>query len=169
MELVQCADTLYHVKNVLTNQALAYLESHYYYPYTWQFDATSGRRMVYHLNKNFDDDLVMTFTQELQQFLLERFSQKFQIQETKLFFDTRGHHTSCHADNSGIALMMQIYLQSECIGAPGTSFHLERIYNITNIRNHGYMNFNSDGKLHESFVLPDGVRRSFAISMSLVS
>jgi hypothetical protein len=73
------------------------------------------------------------------------------------------------ADDPSIALMIQIYLQSECIDAPGTSFHLEKIYNMQLIRNHGYFNFNTDAKQHESYTLPNGARRSFAMSMSLIN
>ena len=169
VELVKFSETLYNVKNIFTDDALAYLESHYFHPYTWQFDRSSGTRMVHPLNQNYDDNIVMIFVQEFKQFLLERFDQKYETQETKLFFDTRGYTTSSHFDHPNIGLMMQIYLQAECIGAPGTSFHLEKIYNIKNIKNQGYINFNTDAKIHESYCLPDGVRRSFAMSMSLVS
>jgi len=169
VELVRYSDTLYNVKNIFTDETLEYLESHYFYPHTWQFDQTSGRRMVHYLNQNGNDNIVTTFVQEFKQFLLERFNQKYETQETKLFFDTRGYRTSSHFDHPNIGLMMQVYLQSECIGGPGTSFHLEKIYNMKLIRNNGYINFNTDAKQHESYYLPDGVRRSFAMSMSLIS
>jgi hypothetical protein len=167
IELVKCSETLYNVKNIFTETALTYWESHYYYPHTWQFDQTSGMRMV----KNIDptDQILNEFNQELKQFLLEKFNAKYEAQIAKLFFDTRGYRTGVHADDPSIALMIQIYLQSECIDAPGTSFHLEKIYNMQLIRNHGYFNFNTDAKQHESYTLPNGARRSFAMSMSLIN
>jgi hypothetical protein len=155
------------VKNIFTDSFLAHLESHYAYPHVWQFQQTTKYRLVHCLNP--DDTVVLAFVQEFKTFMLDHFSQAYELLQTKLFFDTRGYRTAPHSDDINIGLMMQVYLQSECIGAPGTSFQLEKIYNIQHIRNQGYINFNTDAKIHESYCVPDGVRRSFAMSMALIN
>jgi len=167
IKLIKHADTLYSFENIFSEQALTYFESKYRHPHVWQFDQTSGRRLVHMLDTA--DQVVVTFAEEFKQFLLQQFDQQFERQNAKLFFDTRAYRTWPHADHPGIGLMLQVYLESESFGAPGTAFHLEQIHNVKNIKNHGYLNFNTDAKMHESYYVPDGARRSFAMSLSRIS
>lgn len=158
LQIKPISSTLFEVHDFFTDQARSWLLSQYTTGHDWQFEPYSSNRLARVICREGTGDVIVQATEH---WLSSWQTQGYSNQCCKLFFDVRGYRTGVHADASEIEIMLQIYLDSDYMGTPGTIFHIEQTYQ-TNFRpGSGYININTDGKIHESATVARGSRKSF--------
>jgi hypothetical protein len=159
------SNTLFEVYDFFTPEIRSWLLSQYHAGHDWQFDIGSARRLVRVLPRQ---GLGLQIIQATEQMLSAWQGKPMANQSAKLFFDTRGYRTGAHYDDAEIEIMLQIYLDSDYLGTPGTIFYVEQTYQTAFRPNSGYININSDLKWHESATVVHGVRKSFVGSYARI-
>ena len=158
LEIRPISSTLFEVQDFFTDQARSWLLSQYTSGHDWQFEPYSSSRLARVIRREGTGDAIVQATET---WLSAWQARAYSNQCCKLFFDTRGYRTGVHADAAEIDIMLQIYLESDYIGTPGTIFHIEHTYQTEFRPGAGYININSDGKIHESATVVRGSRKSF--------
>jgi hypothetical protein len=158
LDIQQISSTLFVVDDFFTDEARSWLLSQYTTGHDWQFEPYSPNRLARVVRREGTGDAIVQATEHL---ISTWQGQSYSNQCCKLFFDARGYRTGLHADSAEIEIMLQIYLESDYIGTPGTIFHIERTYQTQFRPGSGYININTDGKMHESATVTHGSRKSF--------
>lgn len=154
----QLGSTLYQVKDFFTDLGLTWILQHYGPGYNWQFEGHTPNRLSHRLEIT---DTTNQLAGEVQNFLSAHFHSEYGTLTQKLFFDTRGYTTGHHWDDEQIAAIVQIYLKTNYIGAPGTIFYVEQTVQTEFVPNTGYINLNHDKKIHFSSPVTAGHRQSY--------
>lgn len=158
LQIKPISSTLFEVHDFFTEQARSWLLNQYTAGHDWQFEPCSNDRLSHLIHRRDTGSIIIGATETM---LSAWRGQIYSNQCCKLFFDTRGYKTGVHADDAEIEIMLQIYLESDYIGTPGTIFHIEHTYQTEFRPGSGYININSDAKIHESATVARGSRKSF--------
>ena len=157
IKVVRIHDSLWEVKHVFTDAYLAHLGQFFEYGHAWNMDRRLAR-LSYPVGN--DDDPFWSAGEELSKIVGDTVGQQIQYRKAKLFLDLPGSEVPKHSDANDIDVMSQIYLLKSDHPMPGTMFLEPIIHTVKYEYNCGYLNLNTDKKIHQSPFVINGYRTS---------
>lgn len=157
IKIQQIHSTLWEIYDVFTQEFLASLQQHFDHGTEWCMDRPLAR-LSYPIGN--DQDPFTDVGQELAPWVSAAVGQQINYRKAKIFLDLPGSEVPIHRDADNIDVMSQVYLMDVDRPMPGTMF-MEPIPHTVKYRyNSGYLNLNTDRKIHRSAFLHQGYRTS---------
>lgn len=158
--VTQIHSSLWEIENVFTAEFLHSLQQYFDYGTEWHMDRRLAR-LSYPIGN--DDDPFRDMGWNMASWISGIIAQPIHYRKAKLFLDLPGSEVPRHSDADNIDVMSQVYLMKSDHPIPGTMF-LEPVLHTVKYRyNCGYLNLNTDRKIHQSPFLINGYRTSLGM------
>jgi hypothetical protein len=157
IKITQIHSTLWEIQDVLTEECLADLQRYFDYGTEWHMDRKLSR--LSHPIGN-DQDPFRDLGFEFAPVVAQAIGQEIWYRKAKLFLDLPGSEVPLHSDADNIDVMSQVYLMKSDHPVPGTMFLQPVLHTVKYRYNCGYLNLNTDRKIHQSPFVINGYRTS---------
>ena len=157
IQVHQIHSTLWEIHDVFTTEFLDSIQQYFDYGTGWHMDRRLAR-LSYPIGN--DQDPFSDVGWEMAPIVSATVGQEILYRKAKIFLDLPGSEVPRHSDADNIDVMSQVYLMKSDHPVPGTMF-LEPVLHTVKYRyNCGYLNLNTDRKIHQSPFLINGYRTS---------
>ena len=157
IQITQIHSTLWEIAEVFTPEFLDQIQQYFEHGTEWHMDRPLSR-LSYPIGN--DQDPFSEVGWEMAPMVSATIGRDILYRKAKIFLDLPGSEVPRHSDADNIDVMSQVYLLKSDRPIPGTMF-LEPVLHTVKYRyNCGYLNLNTDRKIHQSPFLINGYRTS---------